>query len=179
MKDKVNLFASVAIEQIRSKLGRCPKCMRWSFRGSVISWFGVLLSSEFFVGVWPFALAVALGFTLLWGLHICRFTFRYANEAADKPHIEQRKISRRAMLRLAYGAAIAVSVSAMLPTLTNAQECESGYHLCGDRKHCCPNGANYACPYNECTKAKNKCVTLKTDEDFAYYRQCCPGLFTC
>lgn len=83
------------------------------------------------------------------------------------------------MLRFIYGAGIAITVSAMLPILATAQECEAGYHLCGDRKHCCPNGANYACPYNECTKVSNKCVTLKTDEDFAYYRQCCPGLFTC
>ena len=179
MKLRSMRLVETAAEQIRLKLGRCPKCMRWSFRGTVISWFGVLLLSQGFVGVWTFALPRAIAFTLLWMAHIGRFGARYAGERPENEVSQRDRISRRAMLRFAYGAVLAVSVSAMLPTLASAQECVAGYHLCGDRKHCCPNGANYACPYNECTKAQNKCVTLKTDEDFAYYRQCCPGLFTC
>lgn len=173
------MLAGKFVEQVRIKLGRCPKCMRWSFRGTAISWFGVLLLGQAFVGIWPFALPIAVAFTLLWMLHIGRFSTRYSREHAEKENLQSNRFSRRDILRIAYGAFVGVSVSAMLPIVANSQECQSGYHLCGDRKHCCPNGTNYACPYNECTKVSGKCVTLKTDEDFAYYRQCCPGLFTC
>lgn len=62
---------------VSGKLGRCPKCMRWSARGTFIScavaavvYF--VLPNPYLIGL---SLLVVTSFTLLWIAHIVTFTF--------------------------------------------------------------------------------------------------------
>ena len=57
----------------------------------------------------------------------------------------------------------------------SAQSCEAGHHLCAAKQGCCPDGYNYACRYNECTKAAKKCYKVRTQEEEYDLRRCCTG----
>ena len=60
------------------KLGKCPKCMRWSTAGSLLSWLVVthLYLLKPHVILFDLTLILAMGFTSLLVAHIVAFTLR-------------------------------------------------------------------------------------------------------
>jgi hypothetical protein len=99
---------------IASKLGRCPKCMRASVRGTLVGW---TVSAAIYL-IWPHPILVGLGvlvatsFTVLLIAHLVAFTARimafWATMRASAP-TEMQKLwpTRRAFLVSALGAALA------------------------------------------------------------------------
>jgi hypothetical protein len=138
---------------ISTRLGRCPKCFRASLLGAVIGWaamppaYSLLPQPEsWIVFLWP------LSFTALWVLHMLIFaqralsTGREVTLATAAPELDRR----RALA--IFGAALLVAVLASMPRRASAgQACVNGYHVCADNRHCCPDGYNYACIYDQCT----------------------------
>jgi hypothetical protein len=61
---------------LSTKLGQCPYCMRWSALGTLVGWIGVgfLALARAELIAFLIALAIALGFTTLIGLHLAVFT---------------------------------------------------------------------------------------------------------
>lgn len=166
---------------VSAKLGRCALCMRWSFRGALCGWGVVILFRQLAPEWWQILLLWPLSFTGLWLLHIGIFGGRALWASAETRAREDGAggLTRRDMFRFTQAMAAAVLVSVILPKLTWGQSCESGYHLCSDRAHCCPNGMTYACPYNECTGRASYCTRPTSDEDYFELQKCCPGLFRC
>src|ERR1043166_4971733 len=100
-------------DQINWKLGRCPKCMRWSLRGGVVTAALVIGTYSLVSPVLAYALLpVTAAFFLLWVLHILRFEYRFATLQNDPPSPADA-ISRRTLLRFASGAILGITVSAM------------------------------------------------------------------
>jgi hypothetical protein len=77
------------------------------------------------------------------------------------------------------GVAIAASVMSAKPARAQDQPCPTGWHLCDDGDHCCKDGYNYFCKYNQRTGKYNKCHRADTDEDYKALLADCSGLFNC
>lgn len=75
---------------VSRKLGRCPKCMRLSARGTLISWLitagmYLVLPNPYLIGL---TLLVATSFTLLWISHTIAFTLRVGYALKEVRHAE-------------------------------------------------------------------------------------------
>ncbi len=100
---------------IRSKLGRCPSCMKLSFVSAVATWaaLGALASLRAADPLLIAMSAVALAFTVLWLLHIGTFVRRQTHRAATERASYGIDSSRRAFVGAgvtALGVGLAVSV---------------------------------------------------------------------
>ena len=169
---------------VRLKLGRCPRCIQWSFRGAVLFWaLKLLLPAQTPRFCTDTVVAISAAFTSLWLMHIvvagcrrARASFRGAMQ--NQSSFIQR---RRAALDFMRATIAVIGVSIVFPQLADPaqQRCESGFHLCADGRHCCRDGYNYACPENECTGETGKCRKVITEEDYSYLQRCCRGFFRC
>jgi len=183
------MMSKRAVKRIRiilvsSKVGRCARCMRLTLCGAVVGWLAFAATALFAPKLKLAVIVLPSSFTILWLTHIVTFGVRSMRAVrliqptrTDNVALDSR---RHALLLLAQGMALATVTSAMMPRPAWAQSCDDGYHLCAGNPHgCCPNGRNYVCPYNECTEARNKCVTLRTQDDYYAYFRCCPTLYRC
>lgn len=101
---------------VNGKLGRCPKCMRWSALGTLLSWVALLciyfvLPNPYLLGL---TLLVATSFTLLWLSHIVALTLRAGSTLKAVRHTEGKpNLSRRefvpALGRLAFLGFVSVT----------------------------------------------------------------------
>ena len=163
-----------------ARLGGCGRCMRISLQVAVAAWAVALAGSLALPWEWLMPIPAAL--SLLWLAHIGAFAFKtWRAGAAAQARAPQGALPRRRLLEFALRAAgAAILVSFTLPRLANAQgDCDPGWHGCADGRHCCPDGMNFLCLYNDCTNQPNRCYRAVSDEDYKYLQQCCQGLLNC
>lgn len=171
---------------VSAKLGRCPRCMRWSLHGAVVGWFVLAAAWIAAPALWWVVLPWPASFTALWLLHLIVFGMRgvrrlSVGDGARGQGIAARPLSRRHVLHFARFAAAAVAASVVIPRSVRAddQECPDGMHLCSDNTHCCPNGASYDCVVDNCDAGKSRTCYPYSDENAKYLLQCCGELVTC
>jgi hypothetical protein len=165
------------------KLGRCPKCMRWAFRGAVLGLLATLVAHQLIPSWWLAVLFGAMPFIGLWMLHILVFARRASRPISG---VGERgswgsEITRRDLiLRGMRAAFLAVMVSVAVPRLSRSGGCPRGYHECSAGDWCCPDGTNFFCGYNECTGQHNECLNVQDDDTYYRVQKCCGvTLITC
>ena len=171
---------------VSAKLGRCPRCMRWSLHGAAAGWLvagGVWLVAP---SLWWILLPWPASFTALWLLHLLVFGGRAvrnlsAIDAASGETASPALYTRRNVLRFARFAAAAVAASIIIPKRVHASDdgCPDGMHICSDDVHCCPDGASYDCVVDSCDSSKSRTCYPYTDENAKYLLQCCAELINC
>lgn len=171
---------------VSAKLGRCPRCMRWSLQGAMAGW--LVLAAVWLVApsLWWVVLPWPAGFTALWLLHVFVFGRRGVQSLSAKDGTRAQRLSatpysRRNVLHFARYAAAAVVASVVIPRRVRAEneECPAGMHLCSDNTHCCPDGASYDCLVDNCDPSKSRTCYPYTDENAKYLLQCCGELVNC
>jgi len=177
---------SVVHSLLSSKLGRCPKCIRWSLTGTVVSWVVdiVLLWLQLPPLFSRLGFVVAASFTALLMAHLIAFTIRVASHpdvlgsglTAEGPPQPGR---RMAMLRIGWAALSATvwgyavfqspkdAYARKTPSCESPQWKISGASIgpvtvCGKNKHVAEEAASTALQNAATTVANAICGPLST-----------------
>jgi hypothetical protein len=141
MQPPISALVSRCRALVRAKMGRCPRCMRLSMLGSLISWS---VCATLYLA-WPnrVALAVTLtlsiAFTLLAATHLVTFMFRMA--ALMRAHVERpvsnespagRRLSRRELTVTVCRAGLAFCLAAIFGSRSASGQLKcAGHHKTG------------------------------------------------
>jgi len=125
---------------LQAKLGRCPRCMRWSILGALASWSAYAATASF----WPDpGLLVALGipavcFTLLMATHVIVYMIRvsvalraFERRVANGSAPVTVRISRRQLVWMACQAAVGFVLMAVFgrsPAFAQAAACAGAHN---------------------------------------------------
>jgi len=176
---------SIVHSLLSSKLGRCPKCIRWSLSGTVVSWAveALFLRLQLPSVFSRLGFVIAASFTALWIAHWIIFTIRIASQpvvASSGLSPEVSSHGRRiAMLRIGWaGLTAAVWGYAVFrsPNNANAQKpasCESPHWkasnasigpvtVCGKNRHVAEEAAAIALQNAATAVANAICNPLST-----------------
>jgi hypothetical protein len=177
---------SVVQSLLSSKLGRCPKCIRWSLTGTAVSWVVELsfLWLQFQPVLSRLGFVVAVSFTALLIGHLITFTIRVASQpvvassilSTGLPSQQSRRI---AMLRIGWAAlsstvwGYAVFRSPKDAYAQNASSCENPHWknsgaaigpvtVCGKNNHVAEEAAQIALQSAATAVANAICNPLST-----------------
>lgn len=151
-------FASLR-SYMSSKIGRCPRCWRLSFRGALLGWLVIVvvllvtMHTSFsmyrqlliaVLAVWP------ASFTALWLTHAVTFSYRATKNHAKAPQTSdgsptfsafamESAMTRKQLTQLFFKSAVFVLLVSMPGVALAQSSCQDGYYSCGTGK-CCPQG---------------------------------------
>lgn len=152
-------IASELKSAINQKLGRCPYCTKTAFLYSLTAWAVAMAAQLFWLpaAVVNFAIAVAVGLTILWLLHFLFYTVRvfgilrseYGHGRAQRKQAIPDARRRNALAIIGNAVCLGVFASVWIPNRALAgNPCRPGRRCPDDAPNCCSRTSGICCNGN-------------------------------